>query len=218
MKNLIIFIFFISCKVFATPQIPDILIYNGKKYEWNSYSPAFKYLEDKQIKVPNDAISTTARSDFYTMTYSIENDSLYLINIEILTSKNSNLSTRSVFKELFPNQTKVLMNFYSVIQTFPYGKVYEDTQNNWTDIHYKKYLVFEFKNGYVETSYDMNYKSFLKLKKGLFEKFKKTLEYKTVAEEEISNLEAFNEFRPNKYSMDEYLEFTILRHIKTLKE
>ena len=48
MKNLIIFIFFVSCKVFATPQIPDKLIYNGKEYEWNSFSPGHKYIEDKK--------------------------------------------------------------------------------------------------------------------------------------------------------------------------
>ena len=107
---------------------------------------------------------------------------------------------------------------FSKIQTFPYGKQIEIKKSNWTDIYNKKYLVFEFKDGRIEKKYDLNYKNFFKLKKKLFVKFKQTKEYSKAKTVEIENLENFNEFRPDKISMDEYLEIKIFGLIKTLKE
>ncbi|WP_288982360.1 hypothetical protein [uncultured Flavobacterium sp.] len=217
MKNLIIFIFFVSCKVFATPQIPDKLIYNGKEYEWNSFSPGHKYIEDKKNAKPKDAIETSANYGTYIMTYTIENDSLFLTDIEILIEKDGQIDDRSVFKDFFPAQSKIFMDFYSNIQTFPYGKEFYTTKNHWTDIYFENYLVFEFKNGRAEKSYDLSHRDLLKLKKKLFSRFKKTVEYDKAVIEQIDNLNSFNEFRQKKYKMDEYLKLIIFRLVKTLK-
>ena len=217
MKKLILFALLISLKAFATEQIPDILIYNGKKYEWRSFNPGRDYIKKFNFKVPEDAIETTANYGFYTFTYTIENDSLFLSDITILIKKEGGLDSRSVFKDFFKDKEKIIME-YSKIQTFPYGKQIEVTKSNWTDIHYANYLVFEFKNGRVDKNYDLNYKRFLKLKKNLFLKFKQTEEYSKSKVTEIENLENFNDFRPEKFSMENYLEFKILGLIKTLKE
>ena len=217
MKKLILFVLFISLKVFATEQIPDILVFKGKKYEWKSYNPGRDYIKQFNFKVPEDAIETTANYGFYTFTYTIENDSLFLTDITILIQKERSLDSKSVFKEFFKDKKKIIMEF-SKIQTFPYGKQIEVTKSNWTDIHYKKYLVFEFKNGRIEKHHDLKYRKFLKLKKNLFLQFKKTQEYSKAKVSEIENLEDFNEFRPTEYSIDDYLEFKILGLIKTLKE
>lgn len=217
MKKLILFFLIISFKVFATEQIPDILVYNGKKYEWRSYNPGRDYIKQFNFKVPEDAIETTANNGFYTFTYTVENDSLFLTDITILILKAGNLNSRSVFKDFFKDKKKIIMEF-SKIQTFPYGKQIEIKKSNWTDIYNKKYLVFEFKDGRIEKKYDLNYKKFFKLKKKLFVKFKKTKEYSKAKTVEIENLENFNEFRPDKISMDEYLEIKIFGLIKTLKE
>lgn len=216
MKKLILFALLISLKAFATEQIPDILIYNGKKYEWRSFNPGRDYIKKFNFKVPEDAIETTANYGFYTFTYTIENDSLFLSDITILIKKEGDLDSRSVFKDFFKDKEKIIME-YSKIQTFPYGKQIEVTKSNWTDIHYGNYLVFEFKNGRVEKNYDLNYKRFLKLKRNLFLKFKQTEKYTKSKETEIENLENFNDFRPEKFSMETYLEFKILGLIKTLE-
>ena len=142
MKKLILFFLIISFKVFATEQIPDILVYNGKKYEWRSYNPGRDYIKQFNFKVPEDAIETTANNGFYTFTYTIENDSLFLTDITILILKAGNLNSRSVFKDFFKDKKKIIMEF-SKIQTFPYGKQIEIKKSNWTDIYNKKYLVFE---------------------------------------------------------------------------
>ena len=217
MKKLILFSLLISLKVFATDQVLDILMYNGKKYEWKSFNPGRDYIKKFDFKVPKDAIETTANYGFYTFTYTIENDSLYLTDITILVRKERGIDSRSVFKDFFKDKEKIIME-YSKIQTFPYEKQIDVTKSNWTDIHFTNYLLFEFKNGRVEKNYDLNYKRFLKLKKNLFLKFKQTEEYTKSKETEIENLENFNDFRPEKFSMETYLEFKILGLIKTLED
>lgn len=217
MKKLILFALLISLDAFATEQIPDILMYNGKKYEWKSFNPGRDYIKKFNFKVPEDAIETTANYGFYTFTYTIENDSLFLTDITILVNNKKGLESRSVFKQFFKDQAKISMD-YSKIQTFPYGKQIEVTESNWTDIYFTNYHVLEFKNGKVEKHYDLNYRKFLKLKRSLFLKFKQTAEYSKSKITEVENLEAFNEFRPEKFSIETYLEFKILGLIKTLKE
>ncbi|MFC6998800.1 hypothetical protein [Rufibacter roseus] len=226
MKNIVfIFLLLFSCKAFATEQIPDILLYNGKKYEWSGYSPAFKYFEDNNLKAPANAATTTALYRNLIMTYSIENDSLYLTDVEILVRNgerndfnNPPKTVReSVFKDYFPEKSKVLMDFYNSIHTIPYGEVIRVTENNWTDIHHEKHLVFQIKNGHVVKKLDLDYKELLKFKKRQFNRFKKTKEYQLALQEEAKNLEEFNYFRPKKYSMDEYLQLVILEKVSNIK-
>ncbi|WP_269226630.1 hypothetical protein [Flavobacterium eburneipallidum] len=81
MKKIILFALLISLKVFATEQIQDILIYNGKKYEWRNFNLGRDYIKKFNFKVHEDAIETTANYGFYTFTYTIENDSLFLTDI-----------------------------------------------------------------------------------------------------------------------------------------
>ncbi len=226
MRNLLIFIILIiGFKVLATPQIPDILIYEGRKYDWNGYSPAYEYFKRNNFQPPHEAVVTTANYSVFIMTYEIVNQKLFLIDVEIEVTQESkygsdyppDLVSKSVFKTYFPNQEKVLMDFYSNIQIITFVEIKEVTQNNWTDIHWEDYLVFEIKNGNVISELDLNYKKFRRLKKNQFKEFKKTADYQKAIKNEKENLEGFNEFRPNKFTMDEYLESNILRLIKGFK-
>ncbi len=219
MKNLLLFGLFITLNlnVFATELISDKLIFEGKTYEWNTYSPANDYLRKYNFSVPEDAVQTTANTGYYLYTYTIENDSLFLTDIEILTLQDESLVTRSVLLDFFEDESPILMNSFSKTLTVPYGESVEVTRRNWSDIHFSGYLVFEFKNGFAKKSYNLSYRKFLKLKRNLFSKFKKSGQYTEVKESEIENLKAFNEFRPQKFSMDTYLEFKIFELIDTIK-
>ncbi len=227
MKNLLTFILLlIGFNVFATPQIPDILIYNGKEYEWSGNSPAFKYFEQNNFLPPEEAVITTGNYSVFIVTYEIVNQKLYLIDVEIIVEQESeygsdyppDLVNKSVFKVYFPNQKRILMDFYSNVQLIPYGEIIEVTKDNWTDIHWEDYLVFEIKGGIVTTELDLNYKQFKRFKKKQFRAFKKTTEYQKAIETERENLESFNEwYRPRDYTMNEYLESIIMRLIKQLK-
>jgi hypothetical protein len=226
MKKLLTFILLIiGLNGFATPQISDILIYNGKEYEWNGYSPAFKYFEKNNLQPPKVAITTTANYSVFIMTYEIINQKLFLIDVEIIIEEESEYGPdyppdwvdKSVFKNYFPNEKRILMDFYSNIQLIPYGESIDVTKDDWTDIHWENYLVFEIKNGSVTTELNLNYKQLNRLKRKQFRAFKNTNEYEKAVESEKENLVGFNEFRPNKFTVDEYLELIILRLIKQLK-
>lgn len=214
--KLLVFTLLISLKAFATEQIPDILIYNGKEYEWRNSSPGMAYIEKFNFQLPKDAVETTANYGYYIFTYTIENDSLFLTDITILIQKERNLDTRSVFNDFFKDTKKIHMQ-YSKIQTFPYGEKISLVKSNLTNTHYKHYLLFEFKDGKVVNKYDLDYKSFLTLKKKLFKKFRQTADYSKFKVTQKENLENLNKFKKRKVTMKKYLEFKILELIKTLR-
>jgi len=216
----------IGIKTFSmtTPQIPDKLIYQGKEYEWNGFSPAYEYFKKNEFKPPKEALETSANYGIFIYTYSIIDDKLYLTDVEILIEEKvkygenyvPELADKSVFDDYFPNSDKILMTEHSNIQVIPYGETVEVTKNGWTDIQNTNYLVFDFKDGKILSEFDLTYRKIGKLKKKQFKEFKKTELYKKALIDKKSDLEDFNYFRPNKYSMDEYLELIIFRLIKHL--
>lgn len=218
MRNLLIItILLFGIKTFGiTPQIPDKLIYNGKEYDWSGYSPAFKYFSEHGFKAPEEASRNTGNYSIFIMTYEIIDGKLFLVDVEIEIEKEMEIVDKSVFKNYFPNQERILMDFHSNIQVIPYGQMIDVTKDDWTDVHFENYLVFEIENGIVNKEFDLTYRKFEKLKKRQFKKFKKTTEYKKAIESEENSLKEFNYFRPNKFTMDEYLRLVILGLIKKL--
>jgi len=218
MRNLLLItILLFGIKTFGiTPQIPDKLIYKGKEYKWSGYSPAFKYFAEQGFKAPEEASRNTGNYSIFIMTYEIVDGKLFLIDVEIEIEKEMEIIDKSVFKDYFPNQKRVLMDFHSNIQVIPYGEMIDVTKDDWTDVHFENYLVFEIENGIVNKEFDLTYKKFEKLKKRQFNKFKKTTEYKKAIKSEENDLKEFNYFRPNKFSIDEYLRLVILGLIKKL--
>lgn len=212
MNKLYLFFFF-SLNVIATPQIPDVLIYNGKEYEWNSYNPGRDYLINNGYNVPADAIETTANSGYYFLTYKIENDSLFLTDVSILIE---NLNTRSVFKEFFKNKKKVFMETFSNISLIGNGEKIENIKQGWSYVYHRHYLLFEFNNGVVKKGFDFSNRQLNRFKRKLFNKYKKTEAYKVAKEKEKENIESINADSTRKISTDQYLEMVILRLVKTL--
>jgi hypothetical protein len=218
MRNLLIItILLFGIKTFGTtPQVADKLIYNGNEYEWSGFSPAFKYFAEHNFKAPDEASRNTGNYSIFIMTYEIVDGKLFLIDVEIEVEKEMELIDKSVFKNYFPNQERILMDFHSNIQVIPYGEMIDMTKDDWTDVHFENYLVFEIENGIVNKELDLTYKKFEKFKKRQFKKFKKTAEYKKAIKSAENDLKEFNYFRPYKFSMDEYIRLLILGIIKKL--
>ena len=212
MNKLYLFFFF-SLNVIATPQIPDVLIYNGKEYEWNSYNPGRDYLINNGYNVPTDALETTANSGCYFLTYEIENDSLFLIDVSILIE---NLNTRSVFKEFFKNKKKVFMGTFSNISLIGNGEKIENIKQGWSYVYHRRYLLFEFNNGVVKKGFDFSNRQLNRFKRKLFNQYRKTEDYKVNKEKEKENIESINADSTRKISIDQYLEMVISRLVKTL--
>jgi hypothetical protein len=213
MNKLYFFLFF-SLNVVATPQIPDILIYKGIKYEWNDYNPGHDYLNNIGFRVPSDAIETTANTGYYILTYEIENDSLFLIDVVILIE---DLTTRSVFEEFFDNKRKIFMKSFSNICLIGNGETLESAKQGLSFVPHKRYLLFEFNSGILNNNFDFSNRQLNRFKRKLFNKFRKTDDYEIEKEKELAILEKINTSSFIKISIDQYLETNVLRFVKTLK-
>ncbi|TQI71177.1 hypothetical protein JM79_2104 [Gramella sp. Hel_I_59] len=220
--RLLIFLILTSFKVVSsTPQIPDILIYNGTDYDWNGYSPAVDLFEKRKFKAPEEAIETTANYGIFLFTYSILDDCLYLTDVKILISTEKDdipeLGEKSVFDLYFPNTDKVLMKNYSDIQVIPYGDQIKRDIKGRTFFYKKDYFVFDFENGIVIKTLELSFRKYQKLKNEQFQKLKNSSDYKKLVRKNRQNLIYFNEYNDQKFSMNEYLEMNILDEINHLQ-
>ncbi len=226
MRKIILIIFtFISCFLFATPESPDVLKYNGIEIELYYFSPAHKYFRDKGLKAPKEAVGNSANRDFFTFVYEIFDKKLYLTEVLIDVQKKEsnddldNIFEKNVFKDYFPNEDKILMDVTSVT-VIPHGKIITE-KNEWFDFHYENYLIFEFINGQIKKSFDLDYNHFKKESKNQYRKLKKTEEYEKLLKSEKINERVllYNEHRPRRLqvSINEYIKRHIFFQIKHIQ-
>jgi hypothetical protein len=203
-----IVILFFSCLVYSTPQIPDILKYNDREFELHYFSPAHKYFKDNGFIPPKEALKTTANSNTFMFTYEIINEKLFLIDVIIFIEKKNENETldfveKSIFKDYFPSEDKILMNISSVI-VISYGETIYTEKLGWSHARSENYLIFEFENGNVKKSLDLDYKKFKSESKKQFRKFKKSEEFLILVKSEKmkEEVELYNEFRPKKLHLN----------------
>lgn len=220
-----IVILFFSCLVYSTPQIPDILKYNDREFELHYFSPAHNYFKDNGFVAPKEALKTTANSNTFMFTYEIINEKLYLIDVIIfIEEKNENETLdfvkKSIFKDYFPFEDKILMNISSVT-VISYGETIYTEKLGRSDAHAENYLIFEFENGFVKKSLDLDFKKFKSESKKQFRKFKKSEEYLALlnSEKMKEEVELYNEFRPKRLHLNakELLQKNIFYKIKHIR-
>ena len=203
-----ILLLFFSCLIYSTPQIPDILKYGDREFELHYFSPAHKYFKDNEFIAPKEALKTTANSNVFMFKYEIIDKKLFLTDVKIFVEeKNENgildLINKSVFKNYFPMENKILMNISSVT-VISYGETIYTEKLGWSDAHSENYLIFEFENGYVKKSLDLDHKKFKSESKKQFRKFKKTKEFLILLHSEKikEEVEIYNEYRPKKLHLN----------------
>lgn len=209
----------VSTICFATSQIPDYLIYKGKSYEWKGYSPGYNYIEKTGLPIPIEALETSANTRLIMLTYTIENNLLYLSDIEIFVDGeiiDKELSIRdlvhkSIFNYYFPNQEKILMDQYTEVKVAPNNIITADNDEAHIDPVYEKYLVFQTKNGKVEKSYEVDYRGLKKLRHKSFKELKKSSIYEKEKLERYDDYESLKEHYPKLTTIDKYLEHFIFK-------
>jgi len=171
---------FLFQTVFGTRQIPDNIIYNGKKYElWHSY-PMESYFKKYPDKFPREERTpTTALWRGYIATFIIKGNQLYLKGIEIRT-RDGDFSLKSIFNQIFPDQTLVKINWVTGIFVLPVGKIIERSQKNAGEPIYENYIVLEIDKGVLKKEKQFDYKEYENFKEEQFEAFKNTDEYEKI--------------------------------------
>ena len=146
MRKLIILLLttFITLNVFGTAQFSDKIIYSGVIYSLDS-NPLEDYFDKNPDKRPTPIIMCTALWRDYVATFEIKDSTLYLKDIEILADIKTNngiqnVKWKSVIDEVFPNQTNIIINWFSGILVLPYGKRMNYVQMGYGST-FKKYIL-----------------------------------------------------------------------------
>lgn len=189
MKKLIIlsafFLLGVS-SVFATAQIPDKIIIEGKEYKLHS-NPLEEFFEKYPEKRPRGGIGSTALWRGYVATFEVKNDELYLKDIAVQErdkeAKDSFKTIwRSVKSEVFPEKDEVKIDWITGILVIPYGKIKNYVHMGYGS-SYSKYILLEIEKGSVNEVRKLKYKQYEVFKQKQFEAFKQTEEYKNMVKE-----------------------------------
>ena len=199
---------FLNSTVFGTRQIPDKIIYNGKKYElWHS-NPMESYFKKYPEKYPKeDRSSSTALWRGYVATFEIKGKQLYLSDIEIYTrgkNADSELKWESVLNKIFPNQT-LKIDWVTGLFVLPVGKIVEEPQRYGDPPTYENYILLEMDKGVLKKEKQFGYKEYEDFKKEQFDAFKNTDEYEQIR----SNL---HKKRFSDESINSLIQYSIIEY------
>ncbi|NDV79145.1 hypothetical protein [Dysgonomonas sp. 511] len=184
MKKLVslsLFFFISYLAVYATIQIPDKLIYNGKEY-----NPGNFYLEDFFIKNPDKKpdfqLTSTALWRGYIATFEIEDDQLFLTNVETIsyneTDSTYHINYTSVLHTIFPDSKRVKADWFTGI--FWGGK---NKEKSPMPFEYDEYCMFEIKDGNIVKEKNLKRSEFKNFKKQQLKAFKQTDKYQQCIEQ-----------------------------------
>ncbi|WP_051697793.1 hypothetical protein [Prevotella sp. 10(H)] len=187
----ILFLLVIGCiYVYSTPQEPDILIYNGKKYYLNNF-----YLEeffaDNPEKRPNFESRWTSLWRGYVATFEIENNELFLTKIEIDVYLED--AKKNILNEVFPDSKKVKLDWFTGIL---WGG--NDNKKRHLSFEYDNYCIFEIDKGNIVKEKNLSKKDYYKFKKQQIKAFEKTDEYnkciESVKDQHVKQIQELREY------------------------
>ena len=103
------------------------------------------------------------------------------------------------------------MDQYTRVQEIPNDIVIGENDDEDIDFLYEKYLVFQYKNGKVEKSYEVDYRGLKKLRHKSFKELKKSSIYEKEKLERYDDYEFLKEHYPKLTTIDKYLEHFIFK-------
>ncbi|MBW8522407.1 hypothetical protein K0U91_07965 [Chryseobacterium chendengshani] len=174
---------FLGINVFATSQYPDKIIYNGKEYDLLS-NPLNAYFEKHPDRIPKGGVMSSALWRGYVATFEIKDNQLFLRDIKIqyhdTTSKdNYPYKWRSIFKEVFPDQKDVKIDWLTGLLVVPHGEIVNYVHMGYGST-YENYILLEINTGDLKKEKRYNYKEYEKFKEKQFQGFKQTDYYKKI--------------------------------------
>jgi len=185
----------------ATGQYPDKIIIDGKEYSIRN-NPLEPYFEKYPDRKPTTNILSSALHRGYIATFTLIDNRLYLIDIKI--NKNKKDSDKkwetemvSVFNQVFPDEDKILMDFYSgiLVVYLNLEKSFENTSR----------LLIEFQNGIEQEKRTYGNEKYEEFMDAQFELYKQTDKYK----------KEFIELKKNDDGEEEYEDRFIENLIRT---
>ena len=176
---------FLGVAVFASPQIPDEIIYKGKKFNilyLHILESYFKKHPDKISKAYSDCLgdilpSSTGLNRGYIATHEIKNNQLFLQDIRILSPLDED-GYKSVTSNIFPNKESVKIDWFTGILVLQNGEYIGHVHGGYGSTpSYEKYILLEIRNGNLIREIQLDLDEFEIYKEKQFQIFKQTKEY-----------------------------------------
>jgi hypothetical protein len=169
-----------SAQVMATAQTPDKLTVDGKEYPLTT-NPLGPYLNKTKWRPPKNAVIWSSNWRGYVASWEIDQNQLVLtkvkIEIEGKNPKSHDSIKQDIRSELFPNQSRVVANWYTGALIVPDGEMTNYVHMGYGS-SYSHYQIFRIKSGQVVEHLSMSEKEFDLYKNSKFDAFKSTPEFK----------------------------------------
>jgi len=206
--------------VFGTAQMPDKLIFKGKKYALHS-NPLEEYFERFPEKRPEGGIISTALWRGYVATFKIQNNKLVLHDLEIEKAKNDDKGDRSyywvsVIDQYFPKEERIL-DYYSGLLILPHGKLVNYVHMGYAST-YENYILLKVLEGNLIESDDLTSREYEEFRVNQFDAFKKTDKYKTMFRELVEQHGKEDESFIHMFLFDFGIEYMSVIHDKPIKK
>lgn len=180
MKNFLLFALLLflglSLKVHATPQIPDVLIYEGKEYpvQTDFLHDYFKRFPERNPK--DDSLGCSANWRGYQATFEVLEGGIYLKDVAINVCMGP---PTSQLKKVVPGGERLFVDWVSGLIHSGYGENHEDLYGLASLDAYEKYAFFEVEKGKILEARHFDNKNYRAFKKNQFKAFQRTPEYET---------------------------------------
>lgn len=191
----------------ATPQIPDILIHEGKEYPIQSdfLYDYFKKFPERDPKPKDDWCSALWRG--YRATFGVNTGRIYLKDIAV----NVCFGTpTSELKKVVPSGETLYIDWVTDLLASGNGENREDPYSLESLDAYEKYSVFAIDKGTILEVRHLDNKGYRLFKKKQFKAYKKTKEYDLEVKEMLERNP-----KMNKSDADWNIEFSIFSYTKT---
>lgn len=168
----------------ATAQAPDILYHKGKELALQC-NPLESFLQKHPGKKPRGGVISSANWRGYVAHFEIKSHRLYLIDVTVEVSDNSEEHSyvdKSVLHEVFPGQTEVVADWFDGLLVVPMGKMVDYVHMGYGST-FEKYLLIQVQKGEVIREKQFTHKEYTEFRKRQFEAFKKTPEYRDMIRE-----------------------------------
>src|SRR5215203_741588 len=175
----------LSINAFATAQYPDKIYYDGKEYMLHS-NPMESYFEKHPEKKPSGGIMSSALWRGYVATFEIASGELRLRDIQIMVRKEGSESFETEWKsalgDVIPKGQMLKIDWFTGLLVLPYGKIVNYVHMGYGST-YESYILLEITAGAMGRSKQFSNSEYDKFRDRQFAAFKKTDEYRKVAEE-----------------------------------
>lgn len=173
---LILFIQLGLSQSFATPQRPDVLIYEGKEYPISSVLLE-SYFENYPDRKPQISGRFSSLWRGYIAVFEIVSGALVLKDISANFSSDSSLAT------VVPDGRALKIDWYTGLLVSGYGDNSGEPYSLEHDDSYESYSIFEIDAGNLRSVRHFNNKQYIEFRERQFRAYKKTPEYRAKLEE-----------------------------------